>query len=298
MTLVPHIIDNVPFELAAYHDFSFMQKYGTVFTVFDEQAFNVCFGVEKNGHKYFIKFAGAKPRHFYACSGDTDLAITWLKNACDTYQLLAHPNLIKYITSEAIGGGYTAIFEWTDAVGIEPIAGMEHQRFLNLPTAQKMKAFNDIVDFHLLVAHKGYVAIDFYDGSILYDYLKNQVMICDIDFYQKSPYVGDMGLWGSSRFVSPEECTLGGVMDEVTMVYQMGALAFSLFAFHKETDIAWRAQGEKVYRAMKFTDDMPPTWQLSRALYDVVRRAVQHDKALRQPSLADFITEWNEAALK
>lgn len=31
-------------------------------------------------------------------------------------------------------------------------------------------------------------------------------MICDIDFFRKSPAVNDMGrMWGSARFMSPEE---------------------------------------------------------------------------------------------
>jgi RIO-like serine/threonine protein kinase len=65
---------------------------------------------------------------------------------------------------------------------------------MQMPVENKMQVFEDIMEFHAHVAAKGYVAIDFYDGSILYDYDNEKVIICDIDFYQKSPYVGDMGL--------------------------------------------------------------------------------------------------------
>lgn len=56
------------------------------------------------------------------------------------------------------------------------------------------------------LAAKGYVTIDFYDGSIMYDFEYARTVICDIDFYVKSPYINNMGrLWGSSRFMSLEE---------------------------------------------------------------------------------------------
>ncbi|MDR1560463.1 MAG: hypothetical protein LBS84_12390 [Clostridiales bacterium] len=50
------------------------------------------------------------------------------------------------------------------------------------------------------VAAKEYVAVDFYDGNILWDAINERTVICDIDFYQKSPYVGAMGLWGYKQF--------------------------------------------------------------------------------------------------
>ncbi len=38
---------------------------------------------------------------------------------------------------------------------------------------------------------------------------------CDIDLYSKKPYVNKMGrLWGSSRFMSPEEFELNAMIIE------------------------------------------------------------------------------------
>ena len=269
-------IDGVAYQLLEPYDFSFLSKYGKVFQVFDEQGINVCFGIENEGRKYFVKFAGAKPQHFETCNGNTALAIAWLKNAVRTYQDLAHPSLITFLAAEEIGGGFAAVFEWTDAIGIEPLGSPDYLRFMNLPVEAKLRAFADIMAFHAHAAARGYVAIDFYDGSILYDYDAGKVMICDIDFYQKSPYVGEMGLWGSSRFVSPEECAPGAVMDEITTVYTMGATAFSLFSGNRgNRDIA--------------------SWQLSHALYDIAKRAVSDERSERQQSIQQLIEEWEAA---
>ena len=52
-------IDGIPFKLKSPFDFSFLSEYGRVFKVFDDQdSGNICFGTEKDGQRYFIKFAG------------------------------------------------------------------------------------------------------------------------------------------------------------------------------------------------------------------------------------------------
>ena len=268
------MIDNIPFKLLEPYDFSFINKYGKVFKVFDEQSVNVCFGIQDKHNKYFVKFAGAKPINFDHCNGGTARAIQWLKNATQVYQDLKHPSLINFLEAEEKGGGYAAVFEWSDAIGIEPLNSPDYIRFMQMPANKKLQAYEDIVAFHAHVAAKGYVAIDFYDGSILYDYCKEKVIICDIDFYQKAPYIGDMGLWGSSRFVSPEECTPGAVMDEVTNVYTMGATVFSLFAYGNRT---------------------PQDWTLNKDLYYVAKKAVSDERSQRQQSIRQFMEQWKAA---
>ena len=267
-------IDGLPYKLLEPYDFSFISKYGKVFKVFDEQGINVCFGAQDGSKRYFVKFAGAKPINFELCNGNTVLAVEWLKKAVSVYQDVEHPTLIKFVTAEEIGGGYAAVFEWVDAVGIEPLDSPDYMRFMQMPVDRKVQAFEDIMEFHAHVAAKGYVAIDFYDGSILYDYDNEKVIVCDIDFYQKTPYIGEMGLWGSSRFASPEECTPGAVMDEITNVYTMGATAFSLFAYG---------------------DRSPEAWTLNTALYDVAKKAVIDDRSERQQSIRQLIEEWRAA---
>ena len=76
-----------------------------------------------------------------------------------------------------------------------------------------------------------HLAIDFYDGSVIYDFESKKTTICDVDLFRKKPFINDMGrLWGSSRFMSPEEFKLGAEIDEITNVYTAGAVAFALFS--------------------------------------------------------------------
>lgn len=262
-------IDGVPFKLKRPFDLEFIHKYGKVFKVFDDQdSGNLCFGVKNGEKRYFVKFAGAPTEQY---SGKLDDAIARLKASVQVYQDLKHPNLIRFIKAEEIGHGFAVIFDWVDGECMGLQYPISHSKFMQIPMEMKMRVFEDIMMFHAHVAAQGYVAIDFYDGSIMYDFDNNQTIICDIDFYQKTPYCGSMGLWGSKRFISPEEITDGAVIDEVTNVYTMGATAFALFA-----------DSNRSYEA----------WPLNKDLFEVAKKAVNDERSQRQQSIKQLMEEW------
>ena len=267
-------IDRIPYKLKSPYDFSFLKKYGEVFKVYDDQdSGNICFGVKNGDRKYFIKFAGAPTARYSGKPGD---AIARLKSAVSVYRDLAHPCLTRLIEAEETGGGFAAVFEWTDGECLGKMYPLSREKFLQLPDRTKLEVFHDIVDFHIHVARRGYVAVDFYDGSIMYDFGAKKTIICDIDYYAKRPYINTMGrMWGSSRFMSPEEFTLGAVIDEITNVYLMGATAFALFGGEKDRSIE--------------------AWRLNDELFAVASKAVNDDRGRRQQSLLEFKLEWEAA---
>ncbi len=265
--------NGVPYKLKAPFDFSFLSKYGNVFKVWDDQdSGNICFGVTAHDRRCFVKFAGAPTGR--ACITPEE-AILNLKHTVPVYNDLAHPNLIKLVDAGEIGDGFAMVFEWINGECMGRMYPQSRQRFMQMSLQTKLKVYEDILDFHRFVASKGYVAIDFYDGSIMYDFSEEKTAICDIDLYTRMPYTNTMGrLWGSSRFMSPEEFKLGATIDEVTNVYTMGAVAFALFSDYE------RAQ-EK--------------WPLSTKLFRVVSKAVNNDRSLRQQSMEQLISEWTKA---
>ena len=135
--------------------------------------------------------------------------------------------------------------------------------------------FRDILSFFEYIASQNYVAIDFYDGSIMYDFENGKTTICDIDFFRKQPCSNDMGrMWGSSRFQAPEEFQLGAVIDEITNVYTVGATAFALLDEYNRT---------------------LDKWQLSDKLFEVVTKAVSDNRAERQQSIRQLREVWEAA---
>ncbi len=167
------------------------------------------------------------------------------------------------------------IFEWKDGECMGRMYEESHQNIMQLPVEEKLHIFSDIIEFLLDITYEGYIAVDFYDGSIMYDRKEKITTICDIDFFRKSPGVNDMGqMWGSRRFMSPEEYKLGAVLDEITNVFTLGKMGFSLFTDSNQ-DIG--------------------KWPLSVSKYNVLMKAVREERNMRYTGIAEFAAEWNEA---
>ena len=265
-------IDGLPYKLKAPFDFSFISRYGRVFKIFDDQdSGNICFGTEKDGERYFVKFAGA-PGEAYG--GTPREAVERLQSALPVYEALRHRSLIEFVKAEESGGGFAMVFRWVEGDCMGRMYPESHRRFMELPVEEKLQVYGDILDFLEYVAQEGYVAVDFYDGSILYDFVTHKTTVCDIDFFRKQPCTNDMGrMWGSSRFQAPEEFRLGDRIDEITNVYTAGAFAFALFGAYSRT-------AEK--------------WILSEELFRVVTRATADERSGRQQSIRQLKTEWEE----
>ena len=265
--------DAVPFKLKSAFDFSFLSEYGTVFKVYDDQdSGNICFGTEKDGQRYFIKFAGAPTEQY---TGDPSDAIARLKATLPVYSELQHENLIELVEAKDIGGGFAMVFKWAYGNCMGRMYPAQHKKFMNLPLEDKLKVFDDVLSFFEYIVNRNCVAIDFYDGSIIYDAESKKTTICDIDFFRKQLCINDMGrMYGSSLFQSPEEFKLGAVIDEVTNVYTLGATSFALFGEYNRTR---------------------DKWQLSDKLFEVATKAVSDDRSQRQHSIRQFIDEWEGA---
>ncbi len=265
-------IDAIEFKMKEEFDFGFLCEYGRIFKVFDDQdSGNICFGTEKGGRRYFIKFAGAKTAEY---DGEPCDAVSRLKATVPIYENLRHKNLIEYMDSKEIGNGFAMIFKWEDGECMGRMYPELHRRFMSLSNDTKLKVFADILDFMKYISEQNFVAIDFYDGSIMYDFETQKTIICDIDFFRKSPVVNDMGrMWGSSVFMSLEEFEKGAVLDEITNVYTLGAMAFALFGNYERNF---------------------ENWSLNKDSYNVAVKATSDNRNNRYQSVEELIDEWNK----
>lgn len=271
-------IDGLPYKMKSGFDFDFIHEYGTVFKVFDDQdSGNICFGVcgksDGSGEAplYFIKFAGAPTEAYDGAPQD---AVERLKATLPLYQTLAHPRLIQLLEAREMAGGYAMVFKWVQGISMGRMYPEEHRRFMSLPTKTRLRIFRELLTFLDHVHRKGYVAVDFYDGSVMYT-KEGKAFFCDIDLFCKKPYINPVGrMWGSSRFMSPEEFIRGAEIDEVSNVYMAGAFAFALFGGYE--------------RRLE-------TWTLSKRLFRVVRKSVCKKRESRQQSIRQLIKEWDAA---
>lgn len=298
--MIAQKIDDVTYNLNEYRNFSFMSKYGKVFCVFDKtDSGNISFGLEDEKTKYFIKIAGAKTTEF--CGLPKDVVET-LKNAMRLYDELKHPHLIELLEHYELDDLYIAVFKWAEGECLfdhwnfekyskNPQLQSPKSKFEQLSLQKRLKSVDTIFEFLSFVESKGHVAIDFYDGSIIYDFANDTTTICDIDFFRKKPAVNDLGekFWGTKRLKSPEEYVYGDVIDTVTNVYTLGALIFHFFGWYTDEDI------NKMYKNNCFYPCKLENWQLGKELYDIVNKAVDIDRSKRYKSMAIFYNEWNNA---
>ncbi|UPK45612.1 serine/threonine protein kinase [Paenibacillus pabuli] len=284
-------LDGISFELKESHSFDWIARLGTVFRVFDQQdSGNLSFGVlGQDGKRKFVKYAGARTIHANSLSAPAE-AIHCLKSSASIYEDLAHDTLIRLKDHFATEHGYACVFDWVEGECLHshwdfpPPAKYDdplspYYRFRQLPVKTRIQAMEQILDFHIEVERRGYVAVDFYDGSLIYDFDIQMMKICDIDLYRKGSFMNTMGrMWGSSRFMSPEEFELGARIDGVTNVFNMGAIAFTLFGGELDRSYA--------------------RWDAGEALYQVVIRAIDPERARRYASVAELGAAWKKAKLQ
>ena len=268
-------IDGIPYRVRQKTDLRWLQNYGRVFCVLDQQfSGNLCFGVEGPYGRLFIKYAGARTVNY---RGRPSEAVSTLEGAMAFYQN-KHPALTELLAHGPAGEGYAAVFAWRDALPLRPIPGTPGVResVRRLPPVSSLKMLDMVFDLHAQLAGNGLVASDFHDGNVLIDLRALQAVVCDIDLYRRKPAVNDRGrMRGSSRFMAPEEYMRGAILEETTTVYNMGALAFEFF-------------GENQERSKE-------SWTGPGLLFPIAKKATQEAKADRFPSMRSFLDAWRAA---
>lgn len=255
---------------------SFLKECGTLFRVFDKQDSGcISYGVRDDaGAHVFVKYS------------EQLRAASYLKQAERFYSEVSHPTIPKLLNSFQTDRGYALVFEWVEGevLGSPDFPGKEgrnrpdspHYRFRQLPTERIVQGLNSIYDTHTAIERNGYVAVDFYDGCMIYDFKRHELRLCDFDHYSKGAYVLEMDRnYGSSRFMAPEEFVRGSLIDQRTNVFTMGAAAFVFLA-----------------DGSRHLDD----WRGSETQYEVALKATSPQREDRYDNVKSFYAAWNEAA--
>ena len=294
--MVINKIDGIEFCLNKTIDFTWLSKHGRAFWVIDQTGSGcLCVGMEKGKDKYFCKIAGVDTTEAEVTPEE---AVNILKNSVQLYENLKHPNLIEVIDTYTHNEFYIVVFKWAEGECLFDHWNFEKynnsnlkspgERFKELDRKKKLKTVDAIFSFLINVSKHNYVAIDFYDGSIMYDFKNDRTIFCDIDFYRKSPVINHMGSdwYGTKRLKAPEEYIYGEAIDEVTNVYTIGALIFDFFGEYDSEDI------KKRYADSCFYPCTLEKWKLNEKTYHVVIKATQHNKEDRYRNIVEFFAAW------
>ena len=116
------------------------------------------------------------------------------------------------------------VYDWFDGELLR-----KHARVAALAVPAIERCIATIFDLHVALADAGWIAGDFYDAALMYDFATSELRVIDLDSYHRGPYRNAMGrMYGSSRFMAPEEFELGALIDERTTVFTLGRAAFVL----------------------------------------------------------------------
>jgi serine/threonine protein kinase len=217
-------------ERTALAPLDYLNRAGGVFATFDartQDSGNVSFGVEAAGRRWFVKTAGdpADPTPFLP----HDERVALLENAARLARSVAHPALVALNGVIQSAWGPMLVYDWVvgDLVRTpEPRRSdpdSAFQRFRNLSADEITAAIDTILDLHVALCGAGWIACDFYDGSLMYDFAGGSIRVIDLDSYHLGPFTNEMGrMFGSTRFMAPEEFELGALIDERTTVFTLG----------------------------------------------------------------------------
>ena len=195
-------IDQVPID--------YLHSIGNVFALFNTQdSGNVSYGVAVNGVRYFVKTAGDPTDNRPYLAHPQRVAL--LRNAVVLAQSVDHPALCRLRNVIESPQGPLLVYEWIDGelIGVphtrrdDPTSA--YQRFRALPVDELLRALDLIYDLHAHLAAAGWIAVDFYDGCLLYDFSRQTLRIMDLDTYHQGPFINEMGrMFGSSQFMAPK----------------------------------------------------------------------------------------------
>lgn len=290
-------IDDIEFKLREYQDYSWLNNYGKVFLVIDETGSGcISFGIEKDNKKYFFKIAGAKT---VEAEISEEESIKLLKEAVVKYQDIKHDNLIKYVDSFEYKEFFVVIYEFAEGECLFDHWNFDRykktkeitplMKFKSLSIEKRLNVVEKLFSFFETFIDSGYVAVDFYDSSIMYDFENDEVTFCDIDLFRKLPTKNDLGkdYFGTKRLKSPEENELGATIDELTSEFTLGAIIFDMFSNLENID-------DRYEKGMFIPNDIE-TFELSKAVYDILIKATSHERTNRYKSIKEFHNEFINA---
>ena len=201
---------------------------GDVFANFDQQdSGNISFGVAIEDNRFFVKTAGPSASPGLPLRHADRVAL--LANAERLARSVSHPAMTVFEGSMPSAWGPILIYRWANGEHLHARRDRRNdpdtawQRFLGLPCMERAAAVARIVDLHVALSGCGWVTGDFYDGCLLYDFATHTLRVFDLDSYRLGPYPNTMGrMFGSTRFMAPEEFEKGRTIDERTTVFALG----------------------------------------------------------------------------
>ena len=223
------------------------------------------YGVEVDGWRYFVKTAG---RPDDRSNLDHSGRVSLLRNAVRLAKSSNHRTLAKLHQVVQSTWGPMLVYDWVEG----ELIGSCLDRVRSLSAREVTQLLTEVYALHRELSGLGWIANDFYDGAMIYDFQRRRVHVIDLDSYHMGSFTNRMGrMFGSPRFMAPEEFELGATIDERTTVFTMGRTAAVLMSDSSLERSPFRG---------------------SDGQYEVMVRCCAEDPDYRFPTVADMYSAW------
>lgn len=218
----------------------FVVSCGRIVNTFDrsQDSGNVSWIVSTETGEFFAKSAGATvptapglPVPYFDHAGRVAL----LRNAIEVAASCDHRTLARLRNVVETADGPALVYDRApgELIGTprehraDPAS--PYRRFAALPAARHVPIILELFEAHVALAAAGWVACDLYDGCLIVNFSTDLLTLIDLDTYVRGAFVNEMGrMFGSDRYMAPEEHVLGATIDQRTTVFTLGRLALHL----------------------------------------------------------------------
>ena len=88
--------------------------------------------------------------------------------------------------------GPMLVYAWADG----ELLRQGYDRFKTLSPSLICGVLDQIYELHQALAAAGWIAVDFYDGCLIFDYVRHHLSVVDLDMYHRGPFHNEMGrMW-------------------------------------------------------------------------------------------------------
>jgi len=210
-----------------------VDRLGRTFAIFDartQDSGHVSYGViDDQGRRWFVKTAGDDTVSPGGATRQERAAA--LRHAAAIQHGLDHPALVPVEAVIEASDGIAILYRWFDGELLRSPAERRddpaeaHSRFRALPAPEVATALDSVIDLHVVLERAGWIAGDFYDGCLMYDFDARVIKVIDLEAYHRGSYINEVGrLPGSTRFMAPEEYTKSAAITASTTVYNLGRM--------------------------------------------------------------------------
>jgi len=171
---------------------------------------------------WFVEIGGVE---LFAKLYPTELIPTWGEAERKIAGANLHSCIVPITQVVEVQDGQLFLYRLVDG---DNLGGSDvRARFMRLPVTRRAMAVVSTIEALAAICNLGFAVVDWYEGNMIFDFERDRLWLFDWELCRPGrSFVLEMeSNYGSSRLMAPEEFVRGSVIDEQTLVFNLGRFA-------------------------------------------------------------------------